>query len=118
MSNEAQALTRKMAGSGAFSSTQVIVMMLLADHADEKWSCFPSVELLMHHSQLKERTVRACLKGLSEKGVLVIREQRSQATGAQLANRYVLNRKKMAEFAQDGEAKWQLAQARKKSTQK
>ena len=113
MSNEAQALTRKMAGSGSFSTSQVVVMMLLADHADEKWSCFPSVELLMHHSQLKERTVRACLKELSNKGVLAIHEQLSQATGAQLANRYVLNKKNMSAYAQEGERKWLTLQAQK-----
>ncbi|WP_431711441.1 helix-turn-helix domain-containing protein [Glutamicibacter uratoxydans] len=113
MSNEAQSLVRKLGGSGDFSSSQVMILLLLADHADEKWECWPSLALLCHHSQFSERTVRSSIRALREKGVLTVREQRSQATGARLENRYRLNKAVIEPFALRGDQRWEQTKTRR-----
>lgn len=113
MSNEAQSLVRKLGGSGDFSSSQIMVLLLLADHADEKWECWPSLALLCHHSQFSERTVRSSIKALREKGVLSVREQRSQATGARLENRYRLNKSTIEPFALKGVQLWERLKSKR-----
>lgn len=113
MSNEAQSLVRKLGGSGDFSSSQIMILLLLADHADEKWECWPSLALLCHHSRFSERTVRSSIRALRDKGVLSVREQRSQATGARLENRYRLNKAIIEPFAIRGDQLWEQIKSKR-----
>lgn len=113
MSNEAQSLVRKLGGSGDFSSSQIMILLLLADHADEKWECWPSLALLCHHSRFSERTVRSSIRALRDKGVLSVREQRSQATGARLENRYRLNKGIIEPFAIRGDQLWEQIKSKR-----
>ena len=46
MSIEAMKWAQKVAETGQLNTGQAFVLLLLGDHADESWSCFPSQELL------------------------------------------------------------------------
>jgi DNA-binding transcriptional ArsR family regulator len=77
--------------------TSKLILLLLANYADEHSSCFPSRETLAKLSNCDERTVRRALKQLTEAGLVTI-EPRYRETGIQTSNRYFLN------LEQSGEA--------------
>ena len=60
---------------GAIGPSQRLVLLRLADHADEEWSCWPTLESLQRHTSLSERTVRTALRQLETMGALRV-EQR------------------------------------------
>ena len=72
------------------SATAKFILILLANKADENFSCFPSVSTLMAESSAGRSTVLRALKKLEVDGH-IIRESRFHESGAQRATRYYLN---------------------------
>lgn len=64
-------------------------LMVLAEHADERNSCFPSQRLLAEATEQSERTVRAQLADLENAG-LIRREHRGREGGGRTSDRYYL----------------------------
>src|SRR3954467_775892 len=71
------------------SSTTKLVLVKLADNANEEGFCFPSIDLIVRHTELSERAVRAHLKRLEELGL--IRVERRMEDNVHFRNRYFLN---------------------------
>lgn len=67
-----------------------LVLLALADHADEDWSCFPGQRVIATKASISERTVRDVLNRLREKGLVGWELRNSAATGYRTSNRYVL----------------------------
>jgi len=66
-----------------------LVLVKLADNANEEGLCWPSVGLIVRHTELSERTVREHLRGLAENGLVEV-QARVTAKG-QASNVYQLN---------------------------
>jgi len=66
-----------------------LVLVRLADMADERFSCWPGQKRLADDSSCSEPTVRRALRGLEAKG-LIYRERRSRDDGSRTSDRYVL----------------------------
>lgn len=69
---------------------QRLLLVALADYADEAWSCYPGQTLLAERACCSERTVREQLAVLEEQGAF--RRERRYADGLRTSDRYVLNR--------------------------
>ncbi|WP_254659330.1 helix-turn-helix domain-containing protein [Mycobacterium malmoense] len=69
------------------SATAKFILLLLANKADENFSCFPSVNTLMAESSAGRSTVLRALKKLEVDG-LITRNPQFHDSGAQRANRY------------------------------
>lgn len=54
------------------SATDKIVMLSLADHADDEGRCYPSINRLVARTGLKIRTVQTAIKRLEQGGYLII----------------------------------------------
>ncbi|MBJ7287587.1 helix-turn-helix domain-containing protein [Williamsia sp.] len=67
-----------------------LILILLANKADEQFSCFPSVRTLMAESGAGRSTVLRALKTLETDG-LITRRAQFHASGAQRSSRYYLN---------------------------
>ena len=67
------------------------VLWVLANKADEAWSCFPSVSLIMAETEICERSVRSHIKALADEEFIEIRHDPGKAS------RYVINPKQFAE---------------------
>lgn len=76
--------------------TSKLILILLANYADEHNSCFPSRDKIAELSNCDERTVRRSLKQLQESGFLRI-ESRYRQDGGQTSNRYFLTMDNMSE---------------------
>lgn len=79
----------------AFRQTEVkpgprFVLVVLADMADERHSCFPSVATIASRTGYSERAVKSHLLALTELG-LVQRVERWRENGSQRSNRFVLS---------------------------
>lgn len=72
------------------SSTAKFILHLLANKADENFSCFPSVGTLMAESSAGRSTVMRALKKLEDDG-LITRNPQFHPSGARRATRYYLN---------------------------
>lgn len=72
------------------SPTMRLVLILLANKADENFSCFPSVGTLMGESCAARSTVLNALKNLETEG-LITRVAQYHESGAQRSSRYFLN---------------------------
>lgn len=71
-------------------ATRKAVLMVLAEHADERNSCNPTQDRIAADTELSEATVRRVLRYLERHGFLTV--ERSGGSGAGRApNRYVLN---------------------------
>lgn len=66
------------------------VLVALADYADERASCFPSVPHLAKRTGFGQTAVRAHLDKLQELG-LITEERRHRSNGTRTSNRYTLN---------------------------
>ena len=64
-----------------------IVLLALADYADEQGSSYPSMLTICRKASMSESTVRRMLTKLEERGLLV-REERRTTGGAQQSNIY------------------------------
>ena len=72
------------------SPTAKFILLLLANKADENFSCFPSVSTLMAESGAGRSTVLRALKKLEDDG-LITRNPQFHDSGARRATRYYLN---------------------------
>ena len=86
MSNKAQAWAWQVEIGGVAK----LVLVALADHADDKGICWPGARGLAAKCGVTERTIRANLKQLAEQG-LIEAEERKRDDGSQASNRYYLN---------------------------
>lgn len=103
MSFEATDLTRKLGSSNVFRPGELHVMLLLADHANEEWACWPSLERLAMDSCMGDRTIRRHLRALEEHGVLVCDALYDSRTGERIGNQFRLVEAAMERLAQTGE---------------
>lgn len=67
-----------------------LILILLANKADEQFSCFPSIRTLMAESGAGRSTVLRALKTLESDG-LITRRAQFHDSGAQRSSRYYLN---------------------------
>lgn len=72
------------------SPARKAVLVVLADKADERDSCFPSVGLIAFEAELSERSVRDQLRQLREQGFISV-QQRFNQRGTQISTRYTLD---------------------------
>lgn len=70
-------------------TTARFVLVVLADHADQAHSCYPSVSRIAARTGLGPSTVRRALHYLQEAGLLRI-EERVRPNGSQTSSRYYL----------------------------
>lgn len=66
-----------------------LLLLALADHADEKWSCFPGQESLATKTTSSVSTVRRTLVKLEDRG-LISRERRQSDAGYRKTDRFIL----------------------------
>lgn len=66
-----------------------LIVLVLADYADEAWSCFPGQVLIADQTELGERTVRRLLAELESDGV-IRREHRQRPDGSRTSDRIYL----------------------------
>ena len=72
------------------SATARLILILLANKADENFSCYPSIRTLMAESSAGRSTVLRALKKLEADGVIT-RNPQFYDSGAQRVSRYYLN---------------------------
>jgi hypothetical protein len=72
------------------SPTTRLILILLANKADEKFSCYPSVGTLVSESCAARSTVLETLKRLEVEG-FITRVAQYHESGAQRSSRYLLN---------------------------
>jgi hypothetical protein len=72
------------------SPTMKLILILLANKADESFSCYPSVRTLMSESGAGRSTVLRALKDLETNG-FITRQPQFRESGAQRSSRYYLN---------------------------
>ena len=72
------------------SPTMRLILILLANKADEKFSCYPSVGTLVTESCAARSTVLETLKRLEVEG-FITRVAQYRESGAQRSSRYLLN---------------------------
>lgn len=72
------------------SPSEKLVLLALANYANEDMACWPSHETLAVDTELSERTVYAALKELESKGI-VARERRRRTDGTRTSDRITLH---------------------------
>jgi Helix-turn-helix domain len=72
------------------SSAAKFILILLANKADENYSCYPSIRTLMAESNAGRSTVLRALKDLETRGFISRRPQ-FHDSGARRSTRYYLN---------------------------
>ncbi|MEU4953430.1 helix-turn-helix domain-containing protein [Streptomyces lavendulae] len=70
--------------------TRKYILTLLADRADESFSCFPAVPLLAAEAEISDRAVQRALAALREDGLISDRV-RQRANGSQASSRYFVH---------------------------
>ena len=76
--------------SAVGSSTTKFILLLLANKADENFSCYPSIRTLMAESDAGRSTVIRALKELEASG-FITRQPQFHDSGARRSSRYYLN---------------------------
>lgn len=66
-----------------------IIVMLLADYADEWATCYPGVDRIADETEVSRSTVLRKLKALAEAGLVTV-ERRANDRGHRTSNRYIL----------------------------
>lgn len=84
---EAQVWARRQRLGGDVAAK--IILMILADYADEWGTCFPGVDRIAEEAELSKSTVLRRLKALAEAGLVTV-ERRANDRGHRTSNRYVL----------------------------
>lgn len=84
---EAQVWARKQRLGGDVAAK--IILMILADYADEWGTCYPGVDRIAEEAELSRSTVLRRLKALAEAGLVTV-ERRANERGHRTSNRYVL----------------------------
>ena len=72
------------------TSTEKLLLLALANFANEQMECFPSQKRLAEDTCMTDRTVRAAFRSLEDKG-LVERSERRRADGYRASDRIVLH---------------------------
>ena len=67
-------------------SDELLILLALADFADDDGGCWPAVETLADRARMTPRNVQRCLRGLAERGLISILEK----AGPKGVNRYVV----------------------------
>jgi len=67
-----------------------LVLLALADHADENWSCFPGMETIAAKASVSVRTVQRVLERLESIGLVAHERRNSSTTGYRTSSRYTL----------------------------
>jgi len=67
-----------------------LVILVLADYADQRHSCFPSMRLIAERAELSMDAARVCIGRLEDAG-LVKRVERRRAAASNRSNLYYLN---------------------------
>ena len=80
---------KKQTGSGH----NKLVLICLANFADENWECFPSYKTICQITELSRSTIIRCIKSLEEKGIIEVKTRFSEIGGGnrQTSNLYKLN---------------------------
>lgn len=71
------------------TSTELLVLLALADHADQDGICWPSQNRLSERCKMTRQTINRLLKGLEAKK-LIRAERRKHETGADRSSAYAL----------------------------
>jgi len=84
-----------------FTPSELMVMVALGLHIDQRGYCFPSVSRLHECTGLTAPTIRSAIKGLTEKQIsmrpVLLMRERKASTGRQTSNEYIV-------FPQDANA--------------
>lgn len=91
-----------MGSSGQIKQGEMLLLLLLADHANKNWACWPSLRLLVADSCMAERSVRRHMRSLEELGVLSCRATYDARTGLRTGNYIQLVESVMADIASAG----------------
>ncbi|MFB7284389.1 helix-turn-helix domain-containing protein [Micrococcus luteus] len=94
----------KVAETGKLNTGQAFVLLILGDHADESWSCFPSQELLARRSAQTVRSVERHIARLRDLG-LVETESRYGDGRGRIGLRYYLREEALNELVEDPETR-------------
>lgn len=89
MSFQAMNWAMEVNRSGLLKSAEAFVLLVLANYADEEWSCFPSQERLAGDTAQGKRTVVRQVKRLQELGLVVAEDRYGKGRG-RIGNRYFL----------------------------
>jgi len=73
-------------GSEAMQPSETLVLIVLANHAQDDGFCWPGLDLLAAETKLSVRQVRRVLRKLAERGEVLVRERR----GRSRSNHYVV----------------------------
>ena len=71
------------------NGTKKLVLLLLADHADEQHTCYPKIETLAERSELSESAIEKAIAALRDAGLLRVL-RRAKRSGGRRSNRYLL----------------------------
>ncbi len=74
------------------SPTDKVLLLVLGNHADKRWACWPGQDTIGREAELGERATRDGLKRL-EKGSFIARIRRNRKNGSRSSDLYVLNPK-------------------------
>lgn len=74
----------------AGSALAKVVLLLLAERADERFSCYPSLATLAEEADSNPRSVRRVLRTLEERG-LITTVARTRESGSSTSNRYFIS---------------------------
>jgi hypothetical protein len=72
------------------SQGEKLVLLVLADHADEHLECWPSKERLAAHTGMSVRSIYSALRGLQDRQMLTL-ERRTRTDGTRSTNLYRLH---------------------------
>ena len=90
----------KAAETGHLNTGQAFVLLILGDHADEAWSCYPSQETLARRSAQTVRSVERHIARLRDLG-LVETESRYGDGRGRIGLRYYLREEALNDLVQD-----------------
>jgi len=80
--------------------TPKLVLLVLADHADDKGFCFPGVDTIARRASVSERTLTRVLASLEENGYIA-RSRRHLSNGNRTSDGYLLTPDKATEWRVD-----------------
>lgn len=70
--------------------SSLLVLLALADHADEDGVCWPGIERVAAKARVSERQAQRVIKALEEKGEVLTQFQRGHRGGRGYTNRYLI----------------------------
>lgn len=83
-------------------SSQKLVLILLANYADESGYCYPGQEAMAEKTGLSSRTIRRAIQSIEDAG-LVRREKRYREDGTRNSDAYFLNVQPVEKFRNEGQ---------------